>query len=163
MLNQVADMKVLSLFNDKMKKTAMALQKAKDKKDKKRTSSSKDRTFGFCAVVKTPKKIYNFLKKHCQTDDTSMFHHVKSDGTTNLIEISHEMKRSDITTLLYWYCDIKKLKNENDKRIITPDKELRTLFGKALKKDEHITFSNFQTKLKVLFDEDTDNKKSKQV
>ena len=157
------DLKKLNLFNDKLKRTAVVMKKADDKKAAKKNNSSKDRPYGFNSPIKVPKKILQFLKKNLLEEDENVIEYKKKDGSTNQIEVMDVMKRSDITSLLYWYCELKNLKNEDDKRIITPDKALKSLFGKALSKNENLTFSNFQTKLKVLFDEESSNNKTKKV
>lgn len=157
------DSKVMSLFNDRLKQVSRNMQKADLKKAEKKSKANSDgKTYGFCAVVNTPERIYKFLKKHCVEDkENDTIEIIKSNGTTSSIQISKTMKRSDITVLLYWYCSQHNLKNENDGRIITPDSELRKLFGSALKKDETLTFHNFQSKLKILFDEDNNTKSAK--
>ena len=100
-------------------------------------------------MVPVPKDIRDFFKR---TKIDSVETLDKTSKLKKTVVVSDKMTRPDITLLIYYYADRENLKMEDDKRIIIPDKELKRLFGPALGPNENLTFANFQTKLKYLYD-----------
>lgn len=153
------DRKKREMILQQLNKTVTLLKNQKKKSDtRKKNKSKSNREYGFNKEIDVPKVFLDFFSKHLPKEVT-----IKKKGKPeNLIKVSKTMKRPDITALLYEYANQKNLKLETDKRIIKPDKYLRKLFGSALEENENLTFTNFQTKLKHVFNtSETKNSKTK--
>ncbi len=152
------DRKKREMFFQQLNRTVTLLKTQKKKSDARKSKKEKsNREYGFNKGIDVPKIFLDFFSKHLPKEVT-----IKKKGKPeNLIKISKTMKRPDITALLYEYANQKNLKMETDKRIIQPDKHLRKLFGDALEENENLTFTNFQTKLKFVFQHNKTITKSK--
>jgi chromatin remodeling complex protein RSC6 len=139
--------KLEKMLLEKLNRTSNHFIKEKKKKQNKKGRKNGSNN-GFAMVRDVPKPFLDFFKKNKL--DTA--HIIRQGKPTKTIIVSDKMKRPDITALLYYYCDQKNLKTESDKRIINPDKELKKLFGDALGPNETLTFRNFQTKIKMIFE-----------
>jgi chromatin remodeling complex protein RSC6 len=73
-----------------------------------------------------------------------------------LLDIENKMlPRAQVTKSLYKYIKDNEMYNANTKREIVPNKEMKEIFG--IKKGDTMTFYNFQTWLKKVYDENTVN------
>lgn len=67
-----------------------------------------------------------------------------------LLEIEEEfLPRSQVTKLLYQYFKENNMYNEDNKRIIVPNRAIRKIFG--MSRDDELNFYNLQTWLKKLY------------
>jgi chromatin remodeling complex protein RSC6 len=131
--------KVSKLTTDLSDTRSLLEQLKKIKTEVKITSDKKNnKKIGLASPIKVP----NTIKK--------------------LLNITDDVKRSklEITHLLYEYIDEKKLKNENNNRIINPNKSLMKLFN--IKKNEKMSFDNFQQFLSRAYNESQKNDESSQ-
>ena len=152
------DHKKNAMFIQQLNKTSTLLKNIKKKSDARNAKkANSNREYGFNKEIEVPKVFLDFFAKHLSKEVSIK----KKSGNINIIKVSKQMKRPDITALLYEYCTQKNLKLESDKRVIKPDKHLRKLFGKALKDGENLTFTNFQTKLKFVFENNENSNKNK--
>lgn len=137
------------------KKKLAQLQKLHTKelksKKKKRNTEKKDKQpAGFNKAKPIPEKLMDFFMKN------SIVYYVKDKATKKDVEhkasISkgEELPRTLITRYLYGYIKKNNLKDDSDKRIIKPDKQLRDLFN--LDETATINFNNFQSLLGKLYD-----------
>merc|ERR1711998_165653 len=74
------------------------------------------------------------------------------------IDPSVLMARTEVTKQLYEYIRTNNLQDPNDKRIIHPDKKLKSLF--TLQDNEDLSFSSFQTHMKKLYPKKEETPKS---